>query len=207
MSSWNATVSSWSKTQATTPAPTSVPGYDRTKFVVRASDDRGHSRTITLRLDPAIFARLQAFAHDEQFPDYQSPNDVIRDALYHLFGMRLEQVTDPDFREALEQQMHEMRLQHTIAALTYNSEQYGHLIETTRAAMSRLDRDGAFDQVLHHCDLLELQAEEVAPPYDQHLRNFIAEWRGNMEERRKSGAPKGRKRVKPSTNIEGAETA
>ncbi len=59
--------------------------YNVDEFYTRASDKRGHSAQLNLRIPPDMMAMVEEIFQSKKFP-YRTYGDVMRDALVHRIG-------------------------------------------------------------------------------------------------------------------------
>lgn len=59
--------------------------YDPNEIVTRAQDDHGHSVNPRVTLPKTWNAVLAQIVNSDDWPEYRTTQDVIRDALYHRF--------------------------------------------------------------------------------------------------------------------------
>ena len=63
-----------------TEAPSS---YREDKFYTQASDEKGHSVPIHIRIPPDIYRRIEEVVSSRTIPDYKTMSDLVRDAIHH----------------------------------------------------------------------------------------------------------------------------
>jgi hypothetical protein len=58
-------------------------GYSPDKFYTRATDGKGHSEVVHLKLPPEITSVMAQIVQSRAIPDYRTAQDIIRDAIVH----------------------------------------------------------------------------------------------------------------------------
>lgn len=62
---------------------TSDDTYSVEKFYTRATDARGHADRVSIKVPPEMLAECERLIHSGRIPEYQTPQDIFRDAVVH----------------------------------------------------------------------------------------------------------------------------
>lgn len=57
--------------------------YSQNKFYTKATDGRGHSENVQVKLSPNIIGALSSIVQSKGIPEYRTIQDIIRDAVVH----------------------------------------------------------------------------------------------------------------------------
>lgn len=83
-------------------------GYSRDKFYTKSTDGRGNSELIQLKVTPFVFGIIAELVESQEFPDYRTKADVLRDALVHLLHYRREMMKDATRMVVLQERVDRM---------------------------------------------------------------------------------------------------
>lgn len=158
--------------------------YDPLRFYTRGSDDKGHYEKLWIKVSPELLSMINRFCHADEFPDYKSPQDFIRDAAVHLVNMRQEQSGDPELRAAIEVTKHRHAFQEFIERTKSDLEQWESMHETLRETLTKCARAGAWDFIATHLDEAAEMAEGAPEPFYSQTMTIIKEWRERLREKR-----------------------
>lgn len=135
---------------------TEDPAYSVDRFYTRATNDKDHGEYIRVKLAPEVIAELNRIVASGIVPEYESPQDIIRDAIVHrvrwLNDQRQVPLTELGrlmllraelARLELRQQVRAeilQRIQRVASSATRPSDEQA-IIETLRARLLELDPD------------------------------------------------------------------
>jgi hypothetical protein len=154
--------------------------YDPLKFYTRATDWRGHGERMSMNIPPDVYAQVQVMVHEEDFPDYDIPQDFLRDAIVHHLATRKSQLGSMALRVAVEQAIRLRNLAEYAQRMKDDANTWANLDEDIRSACTTLQRDGAWDQLAVTLDNYDDFAEGIPEPYHSKSLTSIAEWRNKI---------------------------
>lgn len=80
---------------------TQADDYSIAEFYCKATDGRGHSDNLRVRVKPEMAGEVAALVSSGRIPDYTTPQDFIRDAMVHRLRWLSENVDDRDLSARL----------------------------------------------------------------------------------------------------------
>jgi hypothetical protein len=170
---------SWAAVAAGSPQST---GYDPLRFYVRATDVRGHSDQLSLKVAPDVMAMLHKLVNCGDFPEYETPHDVLRDGAAHLVEMRNSQIGDPSLREAQSDAFARHAFAEFLEGTTTAVEHWRGMQVTLQAALVGLSGDQAWGQVWETCRRAEELADPSPEPYRTMVMEIVKRWRKEVPE-------------------------
>jgi len=93
-------------------------GYDPDEIMTRSQDHNGHSTNQRVYIPPMWKALLEQLSQSDQWPEYRTFQDVVRDALYHRLYWSAQQKNRgqfPDIQSAMVRERYRKRLETDIA--------------------------------------------------------------------------------------------
>lgn len=154
--------------------------YDPEQFYTAAADKQGPWPKLPATICPKqLIHRLNKMVSADQFPEYESPQDVIRDAVAHLLAHREEQMTIED-REGVQATLREMAWRQEV----HNEAEHVRAREATldefRGTLVELGRQDDWYEMDRFLTRAELNLESMPDPYASKMQAVITEWRSRM---------------------------
>jgi hypothetical protein len=78
------------------------PIIDPTKFYTRSTAPKEDAVNVEGNIPPEVVEAIRLLARDDRFPDYETPEDFMRDALIHMFAEVRDRVADPSIHDHLD---------------------------------------------------------------------------------------------------------
>lgn len=138
-------------------------GYSPDQLMTPACDDKGHTTQKRIAFKPDMFPVLAQIVASGQF-DYRSPEDIVRDAVYHRIWYLAEQLGVSYQKGKLHGE-----IRHVVTAA-------GHIAELERLGCQRTERS-------KYVETLENQIDECRRSRDQNgLRVLLVHAEARLEE-------------------------
>lgn len=163
---------------------TQADDYDIAEFYTKATDGRGHSDNMRVRVKPEIAGEIAAVVSSGRIPDYTTPQDFIRDAIVHRLRWLSEHADDQALAARLADKVRRAIVEERAAQhLAFIESFEGMMLrvhEVCEASLKWDDHHGVASFLTH--------AEEFAAnsrePYAGMLRGVIADYaaRLNLED-------------------------
>lgn len=140
-----------------------------------AKDHQGHSTNIRCHIPDPWTAAIAEVINSPDWPEYRTPQDFYRDAIYH----RMKWASRQESRSGSERVRTLMALIQGQAALDYATlirEASHSFIENARKTLSQLLGDGNILGVRETIKELEASLDDLGEPYRSSLRTEIESW-------------------------------
>lgn len=138
-------------------------GYSPDQLMTPACDDKGHTAQKRLAFKPDVFPALAQIVASGQF-DYRSPEDIVRDAVYHRIWYLADRLGVTYRKGKLQGELH-----HVVTGA-------GHIAELERIGAQRTER-------LRYVETLEKEIDECRRSRDgAGVRALLVHARARLEE-------------------------
>lgn len=151
--------------------------YDPSNFYVRATDWRGHSDHIGVKLAPDLMAQIMSMIHEESMPDYESPQDFLRDGAVHLLEMRKGLMGTAKFQAQVAAHVKQLAMLEWTEKIKRDSAMWSLMNENIVEAIGVLLDDGAAEQMTTTLDHYEDLIVNIPEPYHTMAMETILNWR------------------------------
>lgn len=140
-----------------------------------AKDHQGHSTNIRCHIPDHWVSIIAAIVNSDQWPEYRTPQDFYRDAIFHRWHWAARQGNrrlDPRVRTLMAIANGEAALNHANTVRT-SSQLF---VENARATLSSLVADGNHQAVRLTIKELEASLDDLEEPWRGQLENELSTW-------------------------------
>lgn len=154
--------------------------YDPANFYVRATDARGHSEEVHVKVPPDIYAEIGRLAGSPDYPEYDTMGDVIRDALVHHVARRQKEGVDPARREAIDRIARDHALWDNLDKITARVARRQATLDSFRSALVAAEKAGRWPEVESIVNDAEFYASLADEPDATILWDMAKEWKAKI---------------------------
>lgn len=140
-----------------------------------AKDDKGHSHNIRCHIPPDWVSAIAEFINSPDWPEYKTPQDFYRDAIYHRMRWASKQ-PDRGRNERVRTLMAMASIQAALGHKTMIRAESQKLLEEARQAFASLAGDGNLIAVRELIKDLEYSLTDIEEPYRSQLAHEIETW-------------------------------
>jgi len=150
--------------------------YDVDKVWTSSQDQHGHSVQNRVNYPKSWAGQVAELVHSREWPEYRSPQDFVRDAIYHRlhWAHNSQRTTDPELAAVLAESAIESMLDPFLSASDQYSRVEKRIEEAGGLAISHGDQV-AFQKVLNNIE--DYIREHIRPPYLDRLLDRVGQWR------------------------------
>lgn len=146
-----------------------VPGaagqYSRVKFYTRATDTKGHRRSMTVSIPPEVAGQIEVLVGSPDWPDYTSTMAFVRDSVVHNLARCLELAGDPRLQESLEETLSWYALRESGRIKKERRDQWVAVQQDFLDHFEACAADGAWESAAQHVEEYEEQFYTLPDPY------------------------------------------
>ena len=157
-------------------------GYDALKFYCRSTDVRGHGDHHSVKMPPEIAREIRIFVEAGGFPQYQTAQDFIRDAIVHHLHTRSSQIGDPRIRERNERFFVMRDMEERLDEASRESEFWENQRAGWDKTFARLAKDEAWPQLGRHVRRALDVVNRAEEPYRTRMMKFLVDWWSRVPE-------------------------
>jgi hypothetical protein len=154
--------------------------YDVASFYPEATDGRGHSDNLRVRLKPEIAGEIGALVASGVIPEYATPQAVIRDAIVHRLHWLSENTDDPVLAAKMAEAVRRTVIEETTQRYTRLIDSFEEFISRTRAVCDRALKFGDSHGVAGYLDDVTEYAENSREPYRSMLLAVVKDYRSRL---------------------------
>ncbi len=152
--------------------------YDPTRFYTHASDAKGHSKQIRVNIPNPLAGELSNLTKSGSVPAYRSPEDVVRDALYHRTKQIARMIDNGELEVSVDMAMlmsDEIQLQSEAAEAE-------HLIDAIRTnAQAMYIRDGNTTRLKRYLAQRREMADSIPEQYRKDYLSAVSDYEKRIE--------------------------
>lgn len=146
-------------------------GYSVEKFYPRAGLK---GEQVRVRLSEDAIGEIARIVQGKEIAEIRTMQDFVRDAVHHrLYWLIKERVQTPESAA----RMRVMQMQARSEADTADIAQYRVMLESIRHSLGELQSAGDRPALRNRLDQLELEAENLKPPWNFHLLEVLDNYR------------------------------
>lgn len=148
-------------------------GYDVKKVYSRASDGRGHSEVISIKISPALDAVIREVI--ERVPEYNTKSDVVRDALVHRLHEIARWPADHPNLQPLQWELAQQGIDYAVQC----QKDWEELIASAKKLINVLIDQGDYETAELQIGVME-SLQDMTPPYLMKMGVVCQEARARM---------------------------
>lgn len=150
--------------------PAGVKGYDPDKFYTSSRNKHDHSEQMSLKLPPDLYMAVQSYGNNQDFPEYRSGQDVVRDAIVHrLHYLTSSYRADPTIISLVRAHMTVARLSMGMAELDLMNK----VVDDTRVLSDRLMNGRDIESMSRLIIETETAREVMREPYVSRIDELL----------------------------------
>ena len=111
--------------------------YDIGEFYTRATDGRGHSDHLRVRIKPEVAGEIGALVSSGMIPDYTTSQDFVRDAIVHRLRWLAEHADDPVLAAKLSETVRRTTIEETTARYVRLIDAFEEFVTRTKEVVTR----------------------------------------------------------------------
>lgn len=155
--------------------------YEVASFYVDATDGRGHSDNLRVRLKPQIAGEIGALVASGAIPEYSTPQALIRDAIVHRLHWLSANTDDPVLAAKLQETIRRVVVEETTQRYIRLVDSFEEFVGRTREVCERALRFGDHHGVAEFLgDVIEY-AENSREPYRTTLLKVAEGYRSRLD--------------------------
>lgn len=155
--------------------------YDVAEFYTRATDGRGHSDNLRVRVKPEVSGEIGALVSSGRIPEYTTPQDFIRDAIVHRLRWLSEHADDPLLAAKLAETVRRTVIEETTSRYIAMIDSFEEFLTRTREVCERALKWEDHHGVARYLADVEEYAENSREPYAGRLRAVISHYRSQLK--------------------------
>lgn len=151
--------------------------YSPDRFYCRSVDKQGHGSEVRAQIPPEMAAVMERIVQQQKIPNYQTKQDIVRDALAHrLHYITTSLIDDPRLRAEVDRYRRMADLLDRVAErerLSNYVEQYDH-------ALAKAVRDRDWLSLVELLNEAYETVDEIRDPYREQLKELHARYTQNL---------------------------
>ncbi len=138
-------------------------GYDPDKFFTAARNSAtnpnpGAFEFVKIKVPTWIHVQLQSMVNSNEIPSYDSPDDAVRDALYHRFHYLGDRKGSADFRRKIKDFVEQIQHEQAVTSAELNWQKLNDLLARSKEMFERYAADEGW-KMLH--DMIETHRQYI----------------------------------------------
>lgn len=155
--------------------------YDIAEFYTKATDGRGHSDNLRVRVKPEVAGEIAATVASGRIPDYTTPQDFIRDAIVHRLRWLAEHADDAALTAKLTETVRRTVIEETTSRYITLIDSFEEFLTRTRDVCERALKWEDHHGVDRYLNDVEEYAENSRDPYASRLRAVVTHYRSQLK--------------------------
>ncbi len=155
--------------------------YDIAEFYPKATDGRGHSDNLRVRVKPDLAGEVAALVATGNIPEYTTSQDFIRDAMVHRLRWLAEHADDPALSARLADAVRRTVIEETTSRYITLIDSFEEFLERAHSVCDRALRWNDHEGLAGFLADVREYAENTRDPYSSRLREVIKHYESQLK--------------------------